>query len=262
MSGVEHANLVICILTFCLLFPVAIYIRKAKQTANLYVRRIAGIDAIDETLGQSVEAGRPVIFTTGLSSINPILYACLGVLYYVAKRSATYKNKLYVPQYDPEVLAVAEDTVSTAYAEAKRSSYFNPDNLPYWSSEQFAYAAGYVGLVHRENIGGAFLFGEFAAESLILAEAGQQIGAKQVGATISPEQVPFFIVACDYTLIGEELFGAAAYLTRDPIQLGSLYAQDRAKLIVLLIIVIGVILATINSLSPGLIAYDFYNFWR
>ena len=62
----------------------------------------------------------------------------------------------------------------------------------------------------------------------------------------------FFIASCDYTLIGEELFAASAYLTREPIQLGSLHGQDRAKLFLLLMIVAGVGVATLNSVWPDL----------
>jgi hypothetical protein len=74
----------------------------------------------------------------------------------------------------------------------------------------------------------------------------------QIAASVSPEQVAFFICTCDYTLIGEELFAASAYLTREAVQLGSLYGQDRAKLVFVLLIAAGVLIATINALFPQL----------
>ena len=246
--GIEHATPVILILMLALVGPVLYYIKIAKAGANLYVRRIPGIDAIDEASARAAEVGRPVAFSLGLSGIGPVLYACLGVLYYVAQKAAVFKSKLLVPQSAPEVMAIAEDTVHDAYRDASKLSQFDPSSVMYLSDEQFAYAAGYVGMVQRENVASAFLFGSFAAESLILAEAGQQIGAMQVSATVSPEQVAFFICTCDYTLIGEELFAASAYLTREPVQLGSLIAQDRAKLLFVLMIVAGVLIATLNSI--------------
>src|SRR5690606_18816415 len=102
-----------------------------------------------------------------------------------------------------------------------------------------------------ENVGCAFLFGRFAAESLILAEAGQQIGAMQVAATTSPEQVPFFLTTCDYTVIGEELYAAGAYLSGDPVQTGSLKGQDMAKTVIALLILFGVAQATVSALTGG-----------
>jgi hypothetical protein len=147
-------------------------------------------------------------------------------------------------------MALVEDTVRDAYREAGRSSSFDPESIKFLSSEQFAFASGYMGLMHREKAGAAFMFGAFAAEALVLAEAGQQVGARQVAASVSPEQVAFFICTCDYTLIGEELFGSSAYLSREPVQVATLAAQDRLKLLCLGFIVIGVLLATIQPWAP------------
>jgi len=58
------------------------------------------------------------------------------------------------------------------------------------------------------------------------------------------DQLPFFVAACDYTLIGEELYTAGAVLSKDPIQLGSLKGQDLGKVVFILIVVLGVLLAT------------------
>ena len=225
-------------------------IRKAERKEDLYIRKIPGVDAVDEAVGRATEWGRPVSFTTALTSLSPVLYACLGVLFHIARRCARSRTSLVLPQSMPEVLAVTEDVMREAYRKEARLSQFNPDALRYLSDEQFAFASGYIGILHRENVGAAFLFGRFAGEALVLAEAGQQIGAMQVAACISPEQVPFFISTCDYTLIGEELFAASAYLTREPVQLGSLVAQDYAKFGVVLLVVIGVVISTWNSAFP------------
>jgi hypothetical protein len=55
---------------------------------------------------------------------------------------------------------------------------------------------------------------KFEAESLILAEAGNSIGAIQIAGTDSTIPLSFFIVACDFTLIRKELFVASGYLTK------------------------------------------------
>ena len=251
MTGVEHATLGILILIAGLIGPVLYYIRKARSGADLYIRRMPGVDAIDEAVGRSAEMGKPISFSTGLTSVGPTLYACLGVLHHVARRAARFKSRLFLPQNDPAVMAIAEDTMREAYRTEGRLASFDPKTVVFLSDDQFAFAAGYMGLVHREQVASAFLFGHFAAESLILAEAGQQVGAMQVAACISPEQVAFFICTCDYTLIGEELFGASAYLTKEPVLLGSLCGQDRAKLLVFVLIAAGVLIATWNSIAAN-----------
>jgi hypothetical protein len=264
MRGFDNATLGVLILLPLQLGPVLFYINKARKYGKLYVRRIPGIDAIDEAIGRSAELGRPISFSTGLTVVSPVLYACLGVLHHVACKAAHYKSRLLLPQNNPEVMAIAEDVLRDSYRSVGKISLFDPRSIIFLSEEQFAYAAGYIGLIQRERVAAAFLFGNFAAESLILAEAGQQIGAMQVGATISPEQVAFFIVSCDYTLIGEELFAASAYLTREPIQLGSLCGQDAAKLVLFVLIILGTIVATLQSFWPaaGLINLDYLLYYK
>ena len=86
----------------------------------------------------------------------------------------------------------------------------------------------------------------------ILAETGASTGAIQIAGTDSVFQLPFFITACDYTLIGEELYAASAYLSREPLLLGSLKGQDYGKLVIIAVAVIGsalLLLSKIPALS-------------
>ncbi|MBH0184965.1 MAG: hypothetical protein HP477_05995, partial [Nitrospira sp.] len=59
----------------------------------------------------------------------------------------------------------------------------------------------------------------------------------------------FFVTTCDYTLIGEELYAASAYLSKEPVQIGTLRGQDIGKAIILSTIVIGTVLATIGVVT-------------
>jgi hypothetical protein len=69
-----------------------------------------------------------------------------------------------------------------------------------------------------------------------------------------PSQLPFFIAACDYTLIGEELFAASAYLSDEPRQLGALKGQDVGKVIAMTVILVTAALFTLAVIldSEGL----------
>ena len=64
-----------------------------------------------------------------------------------------------------------------------------------------------------------------------------------------PSQLPFFVAACDYTLICEEFFAASAYLSGQPYQLGSLKGQDVGKLLVGAVLLVGATLATIAAVT-------------
>lgn len=251
--GIDHATPLMVLFLLGLSAGLFWYIRRARNVPEkLYVRRIPGIDAIEMTVGRAVEQGRPIMFTTGLTALGPVLYACMGVLSFVARKAALLRSRLIVPQSAPDALALVEDVVSDAYRAERRLSAFDPTALVFLSEEQFAFASGYIGMVHRERPAAAFLFGSFAAESLILAESGQYVGATQVAASVSPEQVPFFVCTCDYTLIGEELFSASAYLSKEPVLLGSLYGQDRGKIFFMLLLIVGILFETGKQFSPSL----------
>ena len=47
------------------------------------------------------------------------------------------------------------------------------------------------------------------------------------------------MTACDYTIIGEELYAASAYISKEPLLLGSLKAQDLGKAVVLTFLFVG-----------------------
>jgi hypothetical protein len=247
----EHANPAAVALILLFLVPVFVSIARAKRGHPIYIRRIPGIDAIENAVGRAVELGRPISFTTALTGVGPLFYACLSALRHIARKAAVFNAKLIVPSSDPEAMVLTEATLQTAYRDERRSHRFDPTTVRYLSSEQFAFSSGYMGTVHRENVGSAFLFGSFTAESLILAEAGQQVGALQVAATPSLEQTPFFLTSCDYTLIGDEIFATGAFLSDDPVQRGSLRGQDYAKASLLALLVLGTIFTTLTSVLSG-----------
>ena len=96
-------------------------------------------------------------------------------------------------------------------------------------TEQFAYVAAVNGMMLRDKPAANLFLGGFFAESLLLAETGHSIGAIQIAGTANVHQMPFFVVACDYTLIGEEYYAASALLSNDPRLLGSLKSSDTVE---------------------------------
>jgi hypothetical protein len=98
----------------------------------------------------------------------------------------------------------------------------------------------------REKTATNFYMGMFWAEALIMTETGSNTGAIQIAGTDAVTQIPFFITTCDYTLIGEELYAASAYLAREPLMLGTLKGQDYLKLIITIFIIVGTALSSVH----------------
>ena len=228
-----------------LLFSAAIVwnIYNARSGKEVFVRRIPGLEAVDEAIGRATEMGRSILYVLGLGGVSGVAtVASMTILAQVARRTADYETPLCVPCNDPIVMNVVREMVKTAYLEEGHPDAYNEENIFFLTEDQFAYAAGVDGIMVREKPATVFLQGSFAAESLILAETGNSIGAIQIAGTDSEHQLPFFIAACDYTLIGEELYAASAYLSKEPMLLGSLRGQDWGKVLIFAAIALGVIL--------------------
>ncbi len=226
------------------------FIVAARRGLELWVRPIAGLQAVTDAVGRAVEMGKSVFFVPGVLDINEMqTVAGVTVLSRVAKIAAEYDAEIKIPTARSLVMATCRETVQASYLHAGRPESYNPDDIYYLTDEQFGFAAGATGQMMREKPAACFYMGAFYAESLILAETGNSIGSIQIAGTAMPSQLPFFIAACDYTLIGEEFFAASAYLSGEPQQLGSLKGQDFGKVIAGILILIGCLAATVISLG-------------
>ncbi|MBI5868306.1 MAG: hypothetical protein HZB43_08485 [candidate division Zixibacteria bacterium] len=223
------------------------FISAAKRGRELYIRPLAGIGAVDEAIGRATEMNRPILYVLGLGAPDDIAtIASYTILSRVAKKVAEHRTELLVPCYDAVVMSIAQETVRQAYLDAGRPDEYKEDMVYFVTQEQFAYVAAVNGTMLRRQTATNFYLGVFYAESLILAETGSLAGSIQISGTDRVTQIPFFIVACDYTLIGEELYAASAYLGREPKLLGTLKAQDWAKGMLIAFMILGLVGAALQ----------------
>ena len=227
---------------------VIFFIETARRGKKLFIRKIAGLEAVDEAIGRATEMGRPILFIPGIQDMDNVqTIAGLTILWRVSRIIADYDTKILMPVSRSLVMTAARETIKTSYMAAGRPDAYSDDMVNYITDEQFGYVAAVDGIMVRQKPAACFYLGAFFAESLIIAETGNSIGAIQIAGTAMPAQLPFFVAACDFTLIGEELFAASAYLSNEPKQLGSLKGQDVGKAIAMVVIVVGAIAATLAS---------------
>ncbi|MFN0152680.1 MAG: DUF6754 domain-containing protein [bacterium] len=246
----KRINALVVLLVFVALL--LFFIRAASRGRPLFVRKIAGLTAIEEAVGRATEMGRAVLFVPGTQDVTDIqtIYSMV-ILHSVAKTVARYGTPLIVPICKAFTLPLAEETVKQGYIDAGHPEAFVPSNVRYLSDEQFAFTAGVDGIMMREKPAANLLLGSFYAESLILAETGYATGAIQIAGTANVHQLPFFVASCDYTLIGEEFFAATAYISRDPRLLGTLKAGDGMKILLIAVFIIGAIVMSLG-IAPEL----------
>jgi hypothetical protein len=216
----------------------------ARRGRSLPIRDIPGLMVFEEAVARATEMGRPTFFTCGgCCEIRRVqLYASMPLLRQVATLSAKLGNRLTVAVGFPETLPVHVNAVRDGYLQADAIDAFRGDDVRYFPGGQFFFAMAAMGWMLEERPATCFYFGWWEADSLMFAETGQTINAMQIAGTDELYQIPFFVAACDYTLIGEEFWAASAKVSQDPLLLGSLGAQDIFKLTLLVLIVGGVLL--------------------
>ncbi len=239
LFNTDRINALVLVSVFSII--ILIYIRWARSGKKLFIRKIAGLDAVEEAVGRATEMGKPVLFVPGLQELDDIqTIAAVSILGRVARIVAQYETPLLVPVRYPLILAAGQEVVEQAYTEMGKKEAYNRDTVRYVAGDQMPFAAAVNGIMMRDHPAANIFMGAFYAESLLLAETGNAAGSIQIAGTAEPEQIPFFIATCDYTLMGEELYAASAYLSHEPLLLGALKGQDLMKVLIGSCILIGV----------------------
>ncbi len=239
----QRANSLIASVLFIVIILSSI--AAARSGKDIFIRKIAGLNAVDEAIGRATEIGKEVLYIPGIQSMDEIqTIASIAILGHVARATARYGTALDVPNKDPLTFVSAREAVKAAYLSEGRPDLYREEMVHYVTYDQFAFTAAVSARMIREKPAAIFLVGYFFAESLILAETGQSTGAIQIAGQADPTQLPFFVATCDYTLIGEELYAASAYLSREPVLLGSVRGQDIAKAILVLLGITGIVAAS------------------
>ena len=222
-------------------------INRARKGKSLFIRRIPGLNAIEEAVGRSTEMGRTVLMVPGLSNLGPVGIQAVNIFAHITRTAAKFGTPIRLCLADAALFSVAQEIIRDVYQSEGIPDSYDPNSVRFISDRQFAFAAGVVGVILREKVAACFLMGDWYAESLILAESAKEVGAIQVAASTVTTQTPFLIAACDYVLIGDEFYAASAYLSREPVLVGSLVGQDWSKLLIASIIVVLTVQASIEK---------------
>ncbi|MCE2486860.1 MAG: hypothetical protein J4F42_15200 [Desulfurellaceae bacterium] len=236
---------------------VLVSIRRARNNPDIFLRRIPGLEAVEEAVGRATEMGRPVLYLTGSGELNGSgdpsnlsTIAATVILGEVSKRVASYGAELRVPHRSAIVMAICQEMVKEAYLTVGRPDAYTEETNFFITQDQFAYTAAVDGIMLRDKPAANIFMGYYYAESLLLAETGASTGAIQIAGTDADHQLPFFITTCDYTLIGEELYAASAYLSREPALVGTLRSQDLGKAVLLGVLLVGSLALSLTEFSP------------
>ena len=110
------------------------YLRRARAGLPIpTIRKIAGLEAVDEAVGRATEMGRPVHFTPGSIGFDAEGFASMAFLGHLAKLCARYDTRIIATTRSYMIQAVYDEIVRQSFLEAGRPDSFNPDDIRYIS---------------------------------------------------------------------------------------------------------------------------------
>ncbi len=249
---------VLLLVLFFILFLYFVY--RAQLNPALPLRPIAAYEALKQLLARAAETGQPVHISIGTAGAGQAstadTTAGLYALEFLADRAAVSSIPPVVTVSDPTALPLAQDQLRRAYQRQGYPEEYDPRQVrliaPPVNSSAVAYAAGVMDILAHERVMANVMVGTFGDEFLLMSETGAQKGLLQMGGTSNPQVLPFVYTSISRPLLGEEIYAAAAYLSARRTHIGSLFAQDTARGIIVIIVVLSVLILTFAELGHTL----------
>ena len=213
-------------------------------TGRFSMRPLRAVQTMEEAVGRATEMGRPIHWTFGAGTMNGQIFAGFNLLGYTARLCAKYETRLLVSIRLPEIVPMCEEIVRRAYVDEGRPDAFRPEDLRFWGT---SHNPAMIGLIAREKPAGNFIIGNLFHESVLALEAGALVGAIQVGGTMNTHQLPFIAAGSDAIFIGAEMFAASAHISRNPVMVGTVMAEELIKKTSVVLMVIGILAATAGN---------------
>jgi len=221
---------------------------------RLAVRTIPAFRTMPTAVDEAIESDRGLHISWGDAGVGgqSTLTALAGaqVVHALTERAAIGDRSPTVTMSDPLGLALAQDTLRRAYAARGLPNRFRATSAAWLPSGpgSLAFAAGAASLASDDNVSANVLIGRFGIEMIVIAEMGARRDIIQVaGSDTRLEGQAVAYVISETPMLGEEMFAGGAYLSRDPVSLGGLLAQDVLRWLMILFILLGFILATLTA---------------
>lgn len=237
---------------FVLLCAIIFYtIRKASGGKLPEIRRLPLIDGLEEAVGRAAELGKPVHFATGMGGMHdqwaPRTMAALDILSSVATQCGKNGVPMRYTAIHGYMVPVAQDLIKKGYLAGGSPEMYRDDFVFYTGEDQMSYVAAMTGYMWRERPAANMFFGHLMLEAQQTIAASARLGIMTLGGTPNFYYQPHMVMACDYALIGPELFAASAYVTKDPASMGTIQGEDWDKLTVLVLLILSFIATSLGS---------------
>ncbi len=239
------------IVVVALLFAMGAFTLLARRGSVPQLRPLPAFDALQGQLGRSIETGRPAHISIGVGGIvgedTLVTLAGASIVDSVAAEAAETGAPPTVTVADGSALILAQDMLRHPYTRRGDISGYDPLDVQLLGMQPFQYAAGAMEFLARSQPVSNVMIGSFGPEVGLIAEAGVKQGLTQVAGSTDVRALAVLYPSADHLLIGEEVFAAPAYLDKRTGHLARLQAQDLARFVLVLVIVVVALLRTFTG---------------
>jgi len=237
------------------------FMKKAEGGKLPTIRQIPFIEELDSIVGRAAEMGRPIHYSTGYGGLHDewavMCVAGLALLSKVAELCGKYRVWLQFTCFRGYLVPIGQDLLKKGYEKGGNPDMYTPDMVSYVGEDQPAYIAFMMDYFMTERPAVAMMFGAIQAEMNHHLMMSARVGAICCAGTPRLYYQGKMALMADFALLGEELYVAGASITKDPVHLGSVEAEDYSKIIVILLMIFAAIAVNINmpDLFSGLVGW-------
>ncbi|MFO7918156.1 MAG: DUF6754 domain-containing protein [Anaerolineae bacterium] len=219
---------------------------RARRDGRFPLRPIGVYERMRRLVSHAAESGQSLHVSVGSGRIGTEAtpQALMGITAadYLARRSTEYAYPLMSTAGSPTVFATAHGVLQQAETSPGETG---GGKIRFYGPDPFAYAAGTYDTLQEKAPLAHIVLGQFNAEGLWISEAASGQDFLQIGGTSDPSSAMLMWLSLDEAVVGEELYAAGAYLHR-PSHLGSLATQDYLRVVLILSIIVGVVMASLG----------------
>ena len=247
-----YLALLVAVVLGLLILALTLLARRASFRQRA-LRPIDAFQSLPTTVGQAVETGQRLHISLGTGSLatadTAITVAGLTVLDQISAAAAVSDRPPVVTSATGPVALLAQDVLRGVYQRQNAEARYDPESSQVAGLTPLAFGAAQTTLPKDEAAAGAVLIGAIGTEAVLLAEGGQRAGVTTLAGTDNLTGQALLFATTDHPLVGEDVFAGAAYIGAQPRHLASLTAQDIARVVIGLAIVIGVVAQSLHALG-------------
>jgi len=236
--------------------------RQGIAEANvLPLRAIGAYEDMPRLVGQAVEADRPILISTGASSIGDestvVTLAALSLAYYTTRQASVGQTSPILLTNQALLVPLGADMLRRAYVASGQPVRTDMTSVRWYGTLQeqsLVFAAMLAVTMRADDTAGAVLLGDFGSEiGLALGAAQRQSAITIAGSSDVIGQAVAYGMA-ENSLFGEDIFSPAGYLGGSVGERGSLLAQDFLRGVLITGIIVVAVVEVAGEQVAGLLA--------